>query len=1213
MMRDFFVSYHPDDQAWAEWLAWHLEKAGFTVAVRAWDFHPGSNAVVELNKAISESARTLLVLTPKYLGAQLVTVEWAATLAQDSTGEQRRVIPVRVEPCKPSGLLGPLVSIDLSGLDEAEGIKKLLAGVDRGRPKPETAPVFPRGPMFPGAAAHRAQAVTERRRPTIITGIGIATVLAIAVAVYYWNWARLSINDCAQVMDRWGMPECIGPLTAEASHRRIGFWRIYSQRGRVLRTEVRKGCGELMEAEEGISSWEYLYDAAGRVQSAVARNRRGLVVVQETLSDGLRRVERRDRHGNPKALKDSDASVVIQKYDDRGFVVSQKWLSAYGSPRRNTESVFGYRYKRNQSGLVIQSTALDINENPTISSNWCMGWKSAFNERGTLIERTCLGLDGKPAISKDGYTTEKIILDNYDFQVESRVFGKQGEPVLHKEGYAIRRLELDEYGNIARIRYLGIDEQPIIMKEGYATALYSTNFRGDDIGHQYFGVDGNPILNTDGYASLKGERNQYGEVLHSCFFDTKGKLTLRKNSGIACMHKEYDERGNLTQESYWGTDGKLALKKPSGAAILQQRYNDKDLLIEEVYLGLDNRPILSSSGVSIARFRYDDSGHEIEMKVFGIDSQPILGKDGFSILKKKYDERDFLIEGEFFDTNGQPTLIKNGFFRHVWEYDINGYLKKEAYYGIDNKLTLVPTNWVAGRDVVTNNQGLIEESRYFGIDGKPVLSSQGCAVSKSRFDANGNEIETACLDTANHLTLTENGWATLKNSYNERNQITRTLNLGIDGKPVLHKNGHAYAELAYDQRGNIIEAISLGKDGQSVLTKNGYAGIRYQYDQVGREAYRAFIGVDRRPLPISEGIAIIRSQVDARGNDISLSYFDEKDRPIMTKQGFSTKRMHYNERDRLIGEEFLDASGRLVLNSDGYATSRYRYDDRDNIVESSTFGLHGERIAHKDGHALLRREYDSHGNVVKESYYGLNEQPSNSGSYGDAVRKFHYNDHNLCDEVTLLGIDGKLAINQQEGWSIRRARYDERGNRIERLHFGTNGQPIVLKDGSTGFLEVFDLMNQMVRHIDFDIRRLPISGTAEGIKWRKDGEHFIITTSDGKPITAPDKLAQTQEQVRAHVRSLMVESLRLSQPALFNNSRGVLVIHVDSESLGQRIGLQPGDVILTYAAMPLNSPQALQAVIAQTRTNAEIVWLHDQTSHSAVAPPGKLGVLLEPQ
>jgi hypothetical protein len=30
-MKDFFISYHKVDKTWAEWIAWHLEEAGYSV------------------------------------------------------------------------------------------------------------------------------------------------------------------------------------------------------------------------------------------------------------------------------------------------------------------------------------------------------------------------------------------------------------------------------------------------------------------------------------------------------------------------------------------------------------------------------------------------------------------------------------------------------------------------------------------------------------------------------------------------------------------------------------------------------------------------------------------------------------------------------------------------------------------------------------------------------------------------------------------------------------------------------------------------------------------------------------------------------------------------------------------------------------------------------------------------------------------------------
>ncbi|RXK82593.1 toll/interleukin-1 receptor domain-containing protein [Chlorobaculum sp. 24CR] len=48
--KDFFISYTSADRQWAEWIAWHLEQAGYSTIIQAWDFHPGSNVILEMQR-----------------------------------------------------------------------------------------------------------------------------------------------------------------------------------------------------------------------------------------------------------------------------------------------------------------------------------------------------------------------------------------------------------------------------------------------------------------------------------------------------------------------------------------------------------------------------------------------------------------------------------------------------------------------------------------------------------------------------------------------------------------------------------------------------------------------------------------------------------------------------------------------------------------------------------------------------------------------------------------------------------------------------------------------------------------------------------------------------------------------------------------------------------------------------------------------------------
>jgi outer membrane protein assembly factor BamB len=150
--KDFFVSYNRADRQWAEWIAWQLEAAGYTTIIQAWDFRPGSNFIIEMQRAAEQALRTVAVLSPDYLRALYTQPEWAAAIAQDPTGEKRTLLPVRVRKCELQGLLSQVVYIDLAGLAEEVAREKLLAGAKQGRAKPATAPGFPGigEPSFPG-------------------------------------------------------------------------------------------------------------------------------------------------------------------------------------------------------------------------------------------------------------------------------------------------------------------------------------------------------------------------------------------------------------------------------------------------------------------------------------------------------------------------------------------------------------------------------------------------------------------------------------------------------------------------------------------------------------------------------------------------------------------------------------------------------------------------------------------------------------------------------------------------------------------------------------------------------------------------------------------------------------------------------------------------------------------------------------------------------
>ncbi len=157
--KDFFLSYNKADRIWAEWIAWQLEEEGYSTILQDWDFRPGSNFILDMNRAATEAKCTIAVLSPDYLTAEYTQPEWAAALARDPTGEKGALLFVRVRECEPEGLLTQIIHVDLIDLEERDARNRLLSAVRGKRARPTISPTYPtilkhsvsKRPRFPGS------------------------------------------------------------------------------------------------------------------------------------------------------------------------------------------------------------------------------------------------------------------------------------------------------------------------------------------------------------------------------------------------------------------------------------------------------------------------------------------------------------------------------------------------------------------------------------------------------------------------------------------------------------------------------------------------------------------------------------------------------------------------------------------------------------------------------------------------------------------------------------------------------------------------------------------------------------------------------------------------------------------------------------------------------------------------------------------------------
>ena len=143
---DFFISHAGADRAWAEWVAWQLAEAGYTVELDVWDWAVGRNFVTAMSDALDRCDRVVALFSGAYFDRdRYTTEEWSVSMLHVLGMEQARLVPVRVEDVSAAqipAVLRPLLFRDIFGMAEEQARQVLLEAVV-GPQRPDRKPAFP--------------------------------------------------------------------------------------------------------------------------------------------------------------------------------------------------------------------------------------------------------------------------------------------------------------------------------------------------------------------------------------------------------------------------------------------------------------------------------------------------------------------------------------------------------------------------------------------------------------------------------------------------------------------------------------------------------------------------------------------------------------------------------------------------------------------------------------------------------------------------------------------------------------------------------------------------------------------------------------------------------------------------------------------------------------------------------------------------------------
>lgn len=184
---DVFISYSSHNKEWVrEWLVPQMKNAGLTVCIDHETFEPGAPSITEIERAVLQSRKTVVILTPEYLQSEWTEFENILVQTSDPAAHQRRLVPMLLVRCELPLRMRALTSLDFTRSEaHTEMLARLATAIRRRTPQsrpsqPVTAVplpfAVPTGALSPESPLYVERSHDQRMRQQVTRG-GSTTIV----------------------------------------------------------------------------------------------------------------------------------------------------------------------------------------------------------------------------------------------------------------------------------------------------------------------------------------------------------------------------------------------------------------------------------------------------------------------------------------------------------------------------------------------------------------------------------------------------------------------------------------------------------------------------------------------------------------------------------------------------------------------------------------------------------------------------------------------------------------------------------------------------------------------------------------------------------------------------------------------------------------------------------------------------------------------------
>jgi hypothetical protein len=128
---DVYISNSLEDATWVnDVLVPRLEQEGLRVCINSRDFEIGVPKLVNIEKGVERSRKTLLVLTPEWISSEWNDIDALLTQTKDPAGRRRRMLPLVLRTCTLPPRLDFLTPLDLTtSISHEFQMQRLVAAI----------------------------------------------------------------------------------------------------------------------------------------------------------------------------------------------------------------------------------------------------------------------------------------------------------------------------------------------------------------------------------------------------------------------------------------------------------------------------------------------------------------------------------------------------------------------------------------------------------------------------------------------------------------------------------------------------------------------------------------------------------------------------------------------------------------------------------------------------------------------------------------------------------------------------------------------------------------------------------------------------------------------------------------------------------------------------------------------------------------------------